>query len=648
MEEFNVNKSIGYKKLSDPECGRTKQTHLGLTDSFFNFLNEDNNHELVQEKSKFYYENSITDSSCHINAIKDDTTGDYRNPKLTSGKLVKGTVFKLIKEIGLTNTKEYYLVWEYSNIIGRFLLIEKDKVNFDLIKQLDDKSIKEEIKVKLIETKFAEIDNLSKELYIGESINSLISNKKLTEFSLSVIVLLIKEFGDEFIVNEVEKFNTKVGGFKHVGYKLPKYFKSVRIFGAFENDSIFKQLLDSKERTRYHALNLDFLKESNIYFSTEIEFNKTEKSSNLYFGDFKTFIEDYSIGKYSIKKVEENYVLFELNSSNIQYKQEIYFGSPGTGKSRLIKNEFGNNWPRVTFHPELDYQGFVGTYKPIMKPISDTGTKEEISYEYVPEAFVKAYCKAWKSNRPYYLIIEEINRGNCAQIFGDIFQLLDRNDEGYSEYPIECSPDIQRFLKKEFEKNFDRMDEYEIQTGSTDYSKMVFPNNLSILATMNTSDQSLFPMDSAFKRRWDWQYVPIDYEDATTNLKIIVKSKEYNWGRFILKVNKEIKEHTQSEDKQIGNRFVSPINGIITAEQFVSKVLFYLWTEIYKDEQGTGNTIFINPSNDGELTFGDFFRVDGKVNNEVLINFLDYTIPNEKKEIETSQVIINSEGESEN
>lgn len=648
MEEFNVNKSIGYKKLSDPECGRTKQTHLGLTDSFFNFLNEDNNHELVQEKSKFYYENSITDSSCHINAIKDDTTGDYRNPKLTSGKLVKGTVFKLIKEIGLTNTKEYYLVWEYSNIIGRFLLIEKDKVNFDLIKQLDDKSIKEEIKVKLIETKFAEIDNLSKELYIGESINSLISNKKLTEFSLSVIVLLIKEFGDEFIVNEVEKFNTKVGGFKHVGYKLPKYFKSVRIFGAFENDSIFKQLLDSKERTRYHALNLDFLKESNIYFSTEIEFNKTEKSSNLYFGDFKTFIEDYSIGKYSIKKVEENYVLFELNSSNIQYKQEIYFGSPGTGKSRLIKNEFGNNWPRVTFHPELDYQGFVGTYKPIMKPISDTGTKEEISYEYVPEAFVKAYCKAWKSNRPYYLIIEEINRGNCAQIFGDIFQLLDRNDEGYSEYPIECSPDIQRFLKKEFEKNFDRMDEYEMQTGSTDYSKMVFPNNLSILATMNTSDQSLFPMDSAFKRRWDWQYVPIDYEDATTNLKIIVKSKEYNWGRFILKVNKEIKEHTQSEDKQIGNRFVSPINGIITAEQFVSKVLFYLWTEIYKDEQGTGNTIFINPSNDGELTFGDFFRVDGKVNNEVLINFLDYTIPNEKKEIETSQVIINSEGESEN
>ena len=136
-----------------------------------------------------------------------------------------------------------------------------------------------------------------------------------------------------------------------------------------------------------------------------------------------------------------------------------------------------------------------------MKPTSDIDTKEEISYEYVPEAFIKAYCKAWKCNNPYYLIIEEINRGNCAQIFGDIFQLLDRDDSGYSEYPIECSPDIQKFLKKEFDEDFDRMVEYEEVTRSKDYSKMALPNNLSILATMNTSDQSLFPMDSAFKRR---------------------------------------------------------------------------------------------------------------------------------------------------
>ena len=102
---------------------------------------------------------------------------------------------------------------------------------------------------------------------------------------------------------------------------------------------------------------------------------------------------------------------------------------------------------------------------------------------------------------------------------------------------------------------------------------MALPNNLSLLATMNTSDQSLFPMDSAFKRRWDWQYVPIEYDDARTNLTINV-GEGYNWGDFISSVNKQIKEHTQSEDKQLGNRFVSPRNGIISPEQFVSKVLF--------------------------------------------------------------------------
>ena len=464
----------------------------------------------------------------------------------------------------------------------------------------------------------------------------VLSDRKLTVFSLSTIIFLIKEFGDVFIKAEVEKFNTKVGQFKHVGYKLPKYFNSGRVFGAFENDNAFKKLFISKERTRYHSINLDILDESNIYFSTEIEYNKAAKSNNLFFGDFKTFIEDYSKGKYSIRKEKDTYELIEINPSfKSTCEQKIFYGSPGTGKSRLIKNKIGNNWPRITFHPELDYQGFVGAYKPSMRPISDVESKEEISYEYVPEAFIKAYCKAWKSKEPYYLIIEEINRGNCAQIFGDIFQLLDRGDEGYSEYPIQCSPDIQRFLRKEFENDFDRKDEYKRIAGSEDFSRMALPNNLNLLATMNTSDQSLFPMDSAFKRRWDWQYVPIEYDDAT-NLTINV-GEGYNWGDFISSVNKQVKEHTQSEDKQLGNRFVSPRNGIITPEQFVSKVLFYLWTEIYKDEQGTGNTIFINSEDDSEILFGDFFECDGKINESILMSFLNYTLPKEQTRTVTEQ-----------
>ena len=472
----------------------------------------------------------------------------------------------------------------------------------------------------------------------------IVKHKSLREFSFLAFKYLNNEFGDEFIANRIEKFKTKIGAFQHIGYKIPEYFSSIRVFGAFENEDEFIKLTNSKERKRYNEENLNILGESNIYLTTEIEY---PKGKNLYFGDYKRFIEDYSYKKYSIKKEEDIYVLYELNVSGFNYKQEIYFGSPGTGKSRLIKQEYGNGWPRITFHPELDYQGFVGAYKPTMKPISDTGPKEEITYEYVPEAFIKAYCKAWKSNKPYYLIIEEINRGNCAQIFGDIFQLLDRDEEGYSEYPIECSPDIQKFLRKELDTDFDRKAEYEKVSCSTDFSRMALPNNLNLLATMNTSDQSLFPMDSAFKRRWDWQYVPVDYNDAKTNLTINV-GEGYNWGDFILKVNIQVREHTQSEDKQLGNRFLSPRDGKISPEQFVSKVLFYLWTEIYKDEQGTGNTIFIDSANESELTFGEFFSSDGKVKNEVLILFLEEICPNQEKNKDVIVATANSMEESEN
>ena len=461
----------------------------------------------------------------------------------------------------------------------------------------------------------------------------IVEHKSLREFSFLAFKYLNNEFDDEFIASRIEKFKTKIGVFQHIGYKIPEYFNSIRVFGAFENEDEFNKLTNSKEKKRYNEENLNILGESNIYLTTEIEY---PKGKNLYFGDYKRFIEDYSNKKYSIKKEEEIYVLYELTVSDFNYKQEIYFGSPGTGKSRLIKQEYGNDWPRITFHPELDYQGFVGAYKPTMKPISDTNPKEEITYEYMPEAFIKAYCEAWKNNKPYYLIIEEINRGNCAQIFGDIFQLLDRDDKGYSEYPIECSPDIQKFLAKEFDKGFDRKAEYEEVSCSTDFSRMALPNNLSLLATMNTSDQSLFPMDSAFKRRWDWQYVPIDYNDAKTNLTINV-GEGYNWGDFILSVNKQVKEHTQSEDKQLGNRFVSPRNDIITPEQFVSKVLFYLWAEIYKDEQDTGNTIFKNSEDDSEILFGDLFEFDGKINESILISFLNHILPKEQTRTVTEQ-----------
>ena len=295
--------------------------------------------------------------------------------------------------------------------------------------------------------------------------------------------------------------------------------------------------------------------------------------------------------------------------------QQIYYGAPGTGKSKAIKDlTFGEDIIRTTFHPDSDYASFVGTYKPITeevdlrdcygKKVIDDETEEvvkeeRIAYKFIPQAFLEAYVEAWKklgSGKKQYLIIEEINRGNCAQIFGDLFQLLDRNEYGFSDYPIIADKDMQKYLKKEFEgweiTNKDKINQLYGEANMVSLimrgERLVLPSNLYIWATMNTSDQSLFPIDSAFKRRWDWKYVPIregrDKEtNAPLNWYINTGDKQYKWWSFISKVNKLIGSLTNSEDKKLGYFFCKAKDGEIDANLFVSKVIFYLWNDVFKD-----------------------------------------------------------------
>ena len=295
--------------------------------------------------------------------------------------------------------------------------------------------------------------------------------------------------------------------------------------------------------------------------------------------------------------------------------QQIYYGAPGTGKSKTIKDlTFGESVIRTTFHPDSDYASFVGTYKPITeevtlrdcygKKVIDDDTKEvvkeeRIAYKFIPQAFLEAYVEAWKklgSSKKQYLIIEEINRGNCAQIFGDLFQLLDRNEYGFSDYPIVADKDMQKYLKKEFEgweiTNKDKINQLYGEANMIGLimkgERLVLPSNLYIWATMNTSDQSLFPIDSAFKRRWDWKYVPIrEGRDKETNAKlnwyINTGDRQYNWWSFVSQVNKLIGSLTNSEDKKLGYFFCKAKDGEIDADLFVSKVIFYLWNDVFKD-----------------------------------------------------------------
>ena len=273
------------------------------------------------------------------------------------------------------------------------------------------------------------------------------------------------------------------------------------------------------------------------------------------------------------------------NDDNTLPLQKIFYGAPGTGKSHEVKRITGEkdneNLPnvfRTIFHPDTDYATFVGCYKPTMKPVEEkyravAGKEEDIAYEFVPQAFTDAYVYAYNNpNENTYLVIEEINRGNCAQIFGDLFQLLDRNSEGKSEYTIKADKDLAKYLVEKLGEDSE---------GIAD-GKLCLPANFNILATMNTSDQSLFPMDSAFKRRWDWEYVAINYnEPKSKGFEIILSEEKYNWCEFIKQVNKRIFALTQSEDKELGNFF---IKNSINAEQFKSKVMFYLWYEVLRDE----------------------------------------------------------------
>ena len=312
--------------------------------------------------------------------------------------------------------------------------------------------------------------------------------------------------------------------------------------------------------------------------------------------------------------------------------QQIFYGAPGTGKSNTIKQIVDNQGKkhfRTTFHPDSDYSTFVGCYKPTMKPTGVTlasGEKEEIiKYSFVPQAFTKAYTVAWNTEEEVFLIIEEINRGNCAQIFGDLFQLLDRKS-GTSEYPIDADSDLADYVKQEL-KDSPRSDiPEEVKNGS----KLMLPPNLYIWATMNTSDQSLFPIDSAFKRRWDWVYIPIKNHEEE-NYKIQIGTAIYDWWGFLEKINKVIGETTSSEDKKLGYFFVKAENKDIKADKFVSKVLFYLWNDVFKN-YGFDNAIF-DKGDKQKFAFSDFFQKDGTPETDMVNLFLrklDETIDKEK------------------
>lgn len=370
----------------------------------------------------------------------------------------------------------------------------------------------------------------------------------------------------------------------------------------------------------------------------------------------------------NLLKSDPNMPMDELEDNPLEFgdftpRQIIYYGAPGTGKSHTIKkeeNEGKITCIRTTFHPDSDYATFVGCYKP--HKIKDS---QCLTYEFVEQAFLEAYKQAWMNpEKEIALVIEEINRGNCAQVFGDIFQLLDRSDDGWSTYPIKADTDIAEHLKElripgyavSMNKRFGLDKEGKDRYPDRDwFGFMALPPNMSILATMNTSDQSLFPIDSAFKRRWDWKYIKIkkgkkengeelgwniQIKDANGEpVKIIDENTTLSWWNFIQKVNEIIASMTSSADKQLGYFFCKPSEKanetdekptIITADTLVGKVIFYLWNDVFKDYGFEDASLFTyqeeknGKKTEKDLAFADFYDEEGEqVNTMRLVDFLN-------------------------
>lgn len=383
--------------------------------------------------------------------------------------------------------------------------------------------------------------------------------------------------------------------------------------------------------------NFSDIKVENGMFSIKKEALIGDLTSQNDSGNKKAFFDtfnDIQVDKPNIKTENTSRQIIYYGAPGTGKSHRIKTQLEGVSKENIF---------RTTFHPDSDYSTFVGAYKPTMRKHMDKiYTKEEliskltemknggvtyspqkfgakywrslkplnladkkdilqacgmsdnytvefdkgiavgeeylagseesrIIYSFVPQTFLNAYIRGYQTDNNVHLIIEEINRGNCAQIFGDLFQLLDRDASGKSEYTIKADADLRAFLEEELGEG---------KPGIKD-GELCLPPNLYIYATMNTSDQSLFPIDSAFKRRWDWEYEPIKYKN--TDWLIDIDGLKYRWSDFQKEVNTRILKDTGSEDKMLGDYFVNPPAKVISYDLFRNKILFYLWNDVCKD-----------------------------------------------------------------
>lgn len=333
--------------------------------------------------------------------------------------------------------------------------------------------------------------------------------------------------------------------------------------------------------------------------------NKDEIQTYLKYHDNIPYCTESILDLANNRVLEESYIDEDLVGGDLKGNNIIIYGVPGCGKSHYIKKKYNinsNNCERVVFHPDYSYSDFIGQILPKTKEGSKKDIKDiydssediyyssknkipYIEYEFIPGPFTRILKSCIDNiDEMHYLVIEEINRGNAAAVFGDIFQLLDRNEEGISEYGIN-NEEIAKVVYGDESK------------------KVEIQNNLTILATMNTADQNVFTLDTAFKRRWQMKSIrnnfKLLYIDSDNDDEEVIKEKnefnkqlnytlcdsEITWKEFAETINKKIIEENEltlgSEDKRLGHFFIKH-SEMDDVEKFSEKVIMYLWNDVFK------------------------------------------------------------------
>ena len=437
-----------------------------------------------------------------------------------------------------------------------------------------------------------------------------ITNLKITKNELKFIFSLTINVNEVIKRNteSYEKLSTEEEFRLWLSKQITKSGKQASKSMVRNNSAALKKIKVNKIITEYASIesifeitNLNIYKDLKNKIQSLPNYNEMNQTNIRFLESSLNWYE-----KFLNEKFYDNHDVSSCLNLNSPYaRNRILFGAPGTGKSHRLKEDLcrnkeneklekgmyegllvgcENNYERVTFHPDYSYANFVGTYKPI--PARDEFGKDVITYKYVPGPFMRSYVKALKSKlsanlEPIVIIIEEINRANVAAVFGDIFQLLDRKSDNTSEYPIQASEDIKKYLADELGGEPD------------DYQEIKLPENLFIWATMNSADQGVFPMDTAFKRRWDFTYLGIDEnEEGIEKFEVILgkenNQRKVNWNKLRKAINKKLSDFKINEDKLIGPYFISK-NVLEDSDKFIktfkNKVIMYLFDDAAKHKR---------------------------------------------------------------